>query len=87
MADLAVVHCPVQQRNPILGARLCKDIAHMIIDSAFADGEAFGDLLVGETFSYQFDDLDLPRGERNVRGIRPIATGHADYRPLFIPPS
>ena len=79
-----MVHGPIQQRNAILGACLGEDIADVIVDSAFTDGESFGNFLVGEAFSHQLDDLDLPRGERNVRGIRPIATGHADYRPLFI---
>ena len=45
-ADLAVVHGPVEQRHPVLGAGLGEDVAHVVVDGALADRQLLGDLLV-----------------------------------------
>jgi len=58
-----MIHGPVEQGNPILGPCLGEDVADVIIDRAFADREPLGDLLVGEPFGHQLDDLDFPLRE------------------------
>ena len=69
-ADLAVVHGPVQQGYAIFGACLGEDIAHVVVHRSLADGESIGDLLIGQSFRNQFNDLDLSAGQGHVERVR-----------------
>ena len=46
-ADLAVVHGPVEQGDPVLGACLGEHVADVIVHRSFADGETVSDFLIG----------------------------------------
>ena len=59
-ADLAVVHRPVQQGASVFGSGFGEHIAHVIVHRALADRESIGNLLVGEPFGNQLDDLNFP---------------------------
>jgi hypothetical protein len=71
--NLSVVHGPIQQRYPVLRTCFGKNVAHMVVDGAFADGQTIRDFLVGETLCHQLNDLNLPGRQRNVQGISCIA--------------
>ena len=75
-ADLAVVHGPVEQRHPILGASLGEHVADVVVDRAFADGETISDFLIGQSFGHELDDLDLPGREGDLQRIRTVEGGH-----------
>jgi hypothetical protein len=55
-----VIHGPVEQGHPVLGAGFGEDVADVVVHGALADGQRAGDFLVGEALGDQFDDLDLP---------------------------
>jgi len=58
-ADLAVVHGPVEQGDPVLGPGFGEDVADVVVDRALADRQFGGDLLIGEAARHQIDDFDL----------------------------
>ena len=55
-----MIHRPIEQGNSVLGTRLGKDVADVIVDRPFADGEPFRNLLVGQSLCHQLDDFNLP---------------------------
>ena len=58
--DFSVIHRPVEQGDSVLGTSLGEDVADVIVNRPFADGEPFGDLLVGQPFCHKLDDFNLP---------------------------
>ena len=68
-ANSAVVHRPVQQRNPVFRSRLGEDVAHVVVDCAFADRQSVSDFLVGQSLCHQFNDFDLASREGNAEWI------------------
>lgn len=55
-----MIHRPVEQGHPVLGSGFGEHIAHVIVHRALADRESIGNLLVGEPFGNQLDDLNFP---------------------------
>ena len=54
-----MIHRPVEQGDSVLGTSLGEDVADVIVNRPFADGEPFGDLLVGQPFCHKLDDFNL----------------------------
>ena len=75
-ADLAVVHGPVEQCHPVLRTGFGEHVAHMIVHRSFADGETVSDLLIGQSFGHELDDLDLPGREGDFQRIGTVEGGH-----------
>ena len=75
-ADLAVIHRPVEQGDPVLGAGFGEHVADVVVDRSFADGETVSDFLIGQSFSHELDDLDLPGREGDPQRIRSVEGGH-----------
>ena len=58
-ADFAVIHGPIEKRDSVLGTGFGEYVADVIVDRALADGETFGDLLIGEPLGHQLDDFQF----------------------------
>jgi hypothetical protein len=68
----------IHDRHSIADAEFGEDIAHVHMDSSFADAERCGDVFVAHSLGDKGNHIDLSRGHRGVP--RPFGKAQPDVR-------